>query len=294
MTQPFATRHISITFALGQGSFGESGKFNTITVSGLRCSVTISKAGGAASSFVQARIYGLSLSQMNQISTLGKPMPAVRNNRIAISAGDGDSTMATVFQGTIQEAWADLRGQPEAMLVVSGQTGLLEAVKPSLPKSYKGGTDIVTIMKTLASEMNLSLENSGVVGSLANPYLPGTALEQARKVADAANFNMIMDNGVLAIWPKNGSRGGQVPLISAATGMVGYPTWTSTGISLVTLFNPAIAYGTQVQVQSIIKPACGPWNVYAVNHNLESETPGGAWFTQLECNVLGRPTPLAQ
>ena len=36
-----------------------------------------------------------------------------------------------------------------------------------------------------------------------------------------------------------------------------------------------------VNVQSSLQPACGDWYCNYLTHNIESLTPGGAWFTDL-------------
>ena len=68
--------------------------------------------------------------------------------------------------------------------------------------------------------------------------------------------------------------------------MRGYPRFSSNGIEVSTLFNPDIKPGGQVQVDSTLTMACGKWLVSDATHALESEMPGGAWFSR----ILGRPT----
>ena len=288
----FTKRRIALTFQLGEGSFGNSG-FNTIDVAGLRTSVSVNKAGGVSMAQASIRVYGLTLDVMNQLSTLGKPLVTARNNRIAVQAGSEDDAMSTVFQGIISEAWVDASGQPEVVFEVQAHTGLIDALKPVDPISFRGAAQVATIMAGLATKMGYTFENTGVTGVLANPYLPGTAREQARALAQAADINWTIDDNTLAIWPKGGARGGLVPLIAPETGLVGYPAHTANGISLTTLYNPGIVFGAKLQVRSELKPACGVWTVFKVSHELDAETPDGQWFTHCDCALPGQDTPLA-
>jgi hypothetical protein len=73
--------------------------------------------------------------------------------------------------------------------------------------------------------------------------------------------------------------GGTVPLISPATGLVGYPTYSDMGITIKTLFNPFIRLAQLVTVESSLAFANGSWGAYYVRHELESQTPNGKWFT---------------
>jgi hypothetical protein len=287
----YSPRHIDLKIRLGQGSFGESGN-NTASVSGLRCSAIISKAGGLGMNNLALRVFGLTKKIANQITVLGKPISNVVKNDISVSAGADDTGMSVTFIGTIFQAWQDLNQAPDASVTISAFTGLLEALRPLPPISFQGSADVATIMSGIAKQIGFDFENNGVSVQLANPYFPGTGRQQAAACAEAANINWLMDDQpgakqVLAIWPKDGQRGGAIPLISPDTGMVGYPTWTENGIAVKTLYNPSIVTGGKIKVDSEITVAKGEWQVFSVTHELESETPDGKWFTTAECNVLG-------
>lgn len=284
-------RYLNLTFALGKGSFGDGG-FDTVEFTGLRSSATISKAGGVSMSQLQLRVQGMSLSDMNALSTLGKPLVDGRNNTVTIVAGSDDAGEGVVFTGTISEAWVDMADAPNGVFTVNAFTGLLDALKPIPASSFQGQADAATVLAGLATQMGVAFENNGVQVQLANPYFPGTALAQVKACAKAANIEYVLDGAVLAIWPKGGARGGAIPLLSPTTGLVGYPQHTENGIRLTTLFNPSITFGGQVQVESALTPAAGTWTVFSLAHELEAETPGGAWFTHLDCSVLGHAQPL--
>jgi hypothetical protein len=86
----------------------------------------------------------------------------------------------------------------------------------------------------------------------------------------------------MAIVPKSGARGSLVPVISAATGMVGYPVYTGPGtIRAKSLYNPTVQFLGKIQIDSIIKPATGIWRVVQLSHSLEAQVPNGDWFTDI-------------
>jgi hypothetical protein len=281
-------KHITLAFQLGQGNFGESG-YNEVTISGLRCSATIQKSGSEGLNFMQLTVYGLTLSLMNQLSTLGKLRGSqVRNNVITVTAGDDESGMAVVFIGTIWEAWADLQGMPDSCLVVSASSGGLMANKPVPAISFTGTADVATIISGIATQAGFNFQNYGVTTKLSYPYFAGTALTQIERCAQAAGIHWIVDNDTVAIWPRGGSRGGAVPVVSPTTNLVGYPVYSQEGVSLTVKYTPDIIAGGLVDVQgSSITPANGTWYVLSTTHNLESEMPGGSWFTQLTCLAWG-------
>ena len=293
----FAKRRLDVTFQLGgyndaQGkpipnpTFVESNGANTVTLSGLRCSASIVHAGGVSQGACDLRVYGMTESLMNQLSGSFKGVPLVLrfNNLVTIAAGTDASGLSIAYQGTVSSAWADYDAAPDVAFHVLGLAAMEAALKSVPPSSYKGGADVAVIMSNLAGLMSLQFENNGVSGIiLSNPYFPGTAYQQMEACRDAAGIEAHVIDGTLAIWPRGGSRGSSVPLISPGTGMKGYPRMTSTGIEFETLYNPAISFGAKVQVQSSRQTACGIWTVQELNHTLESETPDGAWFSRAVC-----------
>jgi len=264
---------------------------NTVTLSGLRMSAHVSKAGGPSDSTLDLTVYGMTESKMNQLSTLGMQINLVPKNAIVLQAGDGDG-LSTVFQGYILSAYADFSGSPNVSFRISAHTGLPDATVPTPVSSIKGSGDVATLLSSLASTMGLSFENSGVTAKLSNPYYTGSPKVQARAIAKDANISMIIDNGKLAIWPKNGARNGSVPKISPETGMIGYPTYTAYGIMLKCLFNPSIGFGQKIQVESRLKPACGEWAIYGMDYDLESLVPDGKWEITLMAYNPKYPTPV--
>lgn len=281
----FTQKQIDLTISLGTGQFGDTGA-NTVTVTGLRIKAEIQQFGGDAMPQVQLLVYGLPPEMINQLTTIGPINSAVLyHNSVLIAAGDSGTALTTIYNGTIWQAWGDYNQLPDTALNIAAVGGLAASLKPIGASSYPGSADVGTIMQTLAEMAGLNFVNNGVSVQLSNPYFPGTALSQIRECAQAANINFTVDNGALQIWPKGAARNATIPLISPDTGMVGYPTFSSNGLMLTTTFNPAVVIGGVIQVQSSITPACGRWIATQISHSLESETPGGQWFT----HILGVP-----
>lgn len=301
----YVERQITVTITLGEGTFGQAGK-NTVTLENLRVAATIALPGFPALGTADIRIYGVPESVMNALITLQVlPGMARANNTVLVKAGDKTNGMAAVFYGTIISAWKNLDGQPETFLNISAQSGALAALQPVPPSSFPGTSDVAQIMSGLAVLMAMQFENNGVNVKISNQYLSGTALQQAEALARAANINMTQDvNGnppTLAIWPRNAVRKGTIPLISPASGLVGYPTYQDFRIRFRCFFNPNIRLGGQIKMdtasggpeppppesatQQQLREA-GPngyWNVNTpLVHDLSAQIPDGPWFTDVQ------------
>jgi hypothetical protein len=291
---PLVRRVLAVTFDLGQGSFGESGA-NRVKIGGipptnqpgLRASANIVEAGGPSMGSLDLTVWGLNLSTMNQLNTLGLRAQMIRRNTVTLEAGDTERGLTAVYQGTIRDAWIDFDSMPSVAFRVMCFAALYEAVKPIPPTTINGVADVASILSGLAAQAGVGFQNNGVTGSLYNPYFPGTIREQIARCAEHAHINWDLSNGYLTIWPKNGQRSQFVPLVRPDTGMVGYPGFQPMGVRATILFDPSIRYGQKIRMESDLKGANGEWIISKMAHSLDSEIPNGQWFTRFEANEPG-------
>jgi len=279
MTTTYAERVIDLTISLGQGSFGESGA-DKVMLRGLRISVDIAKVTQTPATAL-VRIYGLSLSRVNQLTRAGMNWLG-RNNSILIEAGDKGSQLKAIYEGQIFIASPEFNDMPDTSLMISANSGRAAQMKPVPPNSFAGSVSVETVMKKMAQQIGYTLENNGVNVQLDNPYFPGTIWDQLDRAARAANCFFFVDSvtKVVAIWPKDGSRSGDVPVVSPENGMIGYPEFDQTMIRVRTLFNPEIIIGHKIEVKSQLTAASGTWNVVEADHILTSQLPNGPWETR--------------
>lgn len=277
----FTEKLIELTITLGTGSFGAD-LGDTVTISNARIVASFINAGGETMGHAQIRVYGMSQQLMNQLTTIGQINRAIRiKNTVSVAAGDANG-MQLVFFGVIVDAYAEYNSAPDVPFVIEAAEGMDIAVKPVGATSYKGQVSVQQIMQDLATTAGLAFEPNGVDINLLNPYLSGTTLSKIQQVARAAGIQYTIDRGTLAIWDLGKSREGEVPLISESTGMVGYPTLSSKGMTLKTSFNFNIKLGADVKVESSIPMANGIWHTYKAAHEISSQLPDGSWFSTIE------------
>lgn len=279
-----ARKRLRVTFILANNAVFEGTNSNTLILDSLRCVVNVKASGATAWSTASVQIFGMRQSDMNGLTMLSWKSDATQRNRIIIEANDG-SGWINVFSGTIFEAGPDYSAAPAVLLRVEANALFLESLIPSAPSSYPGPVDAATIVSNLAAAMSRVFENNGVDVTLPAMYLPSTYPEQLRKVAEAANIDVYDDGAVLAITPKGQPRRTPEVRITPAAGLIGYPCITVQGIVVQTMFNPGYRFGGPVIVEGTDVPrANGRWFIYALDHHLEAERPGGAWFSNLSCS----------
>lgn len=285
----FTARKITVSFDMANGNFQGGG--NKATLKGLRIAARVINAGGPSMGQLQMAIFGMELSMMNQLSTVGKQINYIGKNKVTVQAGEDDNG-PVVFIGNISYAWVDAKSQPQVCFRVEAVAGGDLAVKAAPPTSVKGPGDVATILKKIAQDHGLTFENNGVSIKIANPYLAGSVRNQILSIARHAGIEHVIDKGVLAIWKPGEARKGSTPIISSATGMVGYPAFNQASVIVETIFKPTFQPGGKITIKSDLTPANGDWTIFHIDHDLESEIPNGKWFTVLSASpIQGNNTP---
>lgn len=281
----FSKKQLRFVITLGTGKFGASNN-DTIKLEGFRAVVDIDKAGGVQMSTLRAKIYGVRQADMSSATTLQWKPGTFIPNTVEVYALDG-SVETLVFAGNIINAWGDYASMPDVYFHIQAQSAYFNQLKAVAPRSFKGSADVASVMSSIAFNMGLAFENNGVTTKLSDLYLANTDLEQAKELARAAGCDLYLDDKVLAITPPNVPRKTLIPTISRDTGMVGYPTFDGVGVNFTSLFNPAVMFGGSIKLITDVQQAAGEWVVTSVAHRLESEKPGGAWFSTIRGNLSG-------
>ncbi len=294
----FAKKVIDVTIALGKGQFGNQPNSDVVTLHGYRVVLNMTAYFGSTQGQLQCKVYGLPLDMMAQLTTIGPINGQIRAaNKISISVGDVDNALTTIFNGTIYTAWADLQESPNACLnVISLSPGDI-AITPVGATSFKGPQSVETICTQIINNINsacpgqqMTLVNNGVDVHLSDVYLPGAGLNQIKLLAQAGKFSYRIDStgsggmssNTLVISPNGQYTNDPVITLTPHSdpGLVGYPTFSSDGVIVKSTF-ANIRQSQKVLIRdSIITQANDSWQAQNITHQLESERPGGAWFTQ--------------
>lgn len=282
----FTEKQIRVVFSLANGQFEGGG--NSAQIDGLRVSLQAQIAAYPSFGTAHVAIYGLPLSTMQQLSTVGPQWNARYKNEISVLAGDAETGMSLVFTGVIYNGLVDAAQMPDVALRVTAATGAFDAVNPADATSINGSADAAGMIQRLASQMGFSFYNNGVTVKLASPYYYGSAWNQMVEIAEHGNFDIIVDFNTVTVTPRGVPRPGQTtPLISPATGLVSYPSFVENRLILRSLFNPNVIPLGAIEVQSSLTPACGRWQVIMIDHDLDSVTPNGNWFSTYTCVPIG-------
>jgi len=255
----------------------------TVDLLGHRAEAIIEGAGGnQIASMLQLRVWGMKLSDMDAYSTSGMNALAVRGDSVTVFAGDTTSRLRQVFEGTIFAAVVDYGAAPEVSFNVSAQSGFIHRIQPAAATSTQGSGDVAAMIKAIAEPLGYTIQDAGVTAKLSDQYLSGSALDQIHTIADAARIGISIEGKTISIWPGGSPRDGQVLDLSPASGLIGYPAFTPTGIVVKAEFSPDVLIGRKVNVTSAVKKACGTWYTRSLRHELSTLMPGGPWWSTIQ------------
>lgn len=285
MSQSFTKKSLEVEIILAAGDFGGG---NTKTIRGLPCEIKIEKPGLPEKNKVKISIYGLPYDDLANLTTLSFRSLEAQRNLISVRAGDEDGTLSVVFQGEISSAYADFNSAPNVSLEVEGITGYYPQRQVASPTSVNGEAMASALIAGWAGEIGYSFTNNGVSGSVRNAVFNGSPLDKIQAVASHVGAELIIDDNNIVLLPAGGTKSGTVPLISAETGMLGYPTFNDDGILAKCIYRPDIELGGLVKIESIVPKATGTWKVTKLSHSLSAYVPGGGpWETSIEGLFIG-------
>lgn len=278
----FTKKTLVVKIALAEGVF--EGSDNEITLPEVPTHVSIEKTGGDDLPSCKVDCRNLSLDLMQRLTVLSFRNLQSYNNVIKVMAGDEGGKLETVFQGEIVTAVPSFGGDGSVTFAIDAMSGYYPLQLSVAPVSVKGDTTIEFLMTQFATEAGYTLENNGVTGSVKNSVYRGSPIQKAQQLAKQTGIDLIIEDGKFVILPDyDTSREDVVPYFTKDSGLLGYPAFTSDGISCTTLFSPLVKVGGLIKIKSIVPKASGVWKVTKVHHDLEAFNPSsGTWFTDID------------
>ena len=282
-------KDLKFRITLAQTTFANGS--NQVTFNGFRATVDVTMAGWHTNGSAVMRIWGLSQSLMNAVTTLTwAPLSINEKNIVEVWAVDG-GVETLVFKGDIVNAWGDYSGMPDVCLFIQTSTCYNLQVQPALPTSYNDAISVEVVLRQLADKMGLILEVTPTISKMTidRPYLQGSLIDQLRQLINATDLRYSLTADILSAYTKDEYRSGGTfaPVINPDTGLMGYPIFDNNGVNFKCYYNPAIANGGAIKVESSVTRASGTFAVTAIDYHLSSLMPGGPWFMEVICTNVG-------
>lgn len=261
-------------------------EYNQLQSTGLRVSCNIINGNGAVSPTANIQIYGLALDKMLKLMRIQWNTMGAVQNTILIEAGEEGSELFKVYSGNITFAKIDMANAPNVSLNIESQSAIVDSLLPVQSKIFEANTDAAVMIEDICKDMGYRFENNGASKIIADGgTYNGTRINMIKSIADAADFDLYIEQNNIAICPKGGPRKIPVPIISPKTGLVGYPIPDVRGVSFKAFYDPLIRFGGLVEIRDSIlgDTVNAKWRIFGTTVTIEANVDGGAWF--IECNA---------
>ena len=277
----FKERKLIIQLTLSKGEF-KGGAGNSYRIQDLAMTAKIDKVGPPEFGKASATIYGLPLTIMEQLSTLNMHPLFVKRNYMNIFAGDEERGYTQIFAGSITKANADFNNAPDVPFHIEARLGFFGSVTAQGDNVISGSQPVANFIATQAKKAGMTFKNEGVTTQIRNSVFTGSPIEQARQAAQQIGAELIIDDEQMILVKNGASRKGNVPVLSAESGLLGYPVMTQNGIECKAIFNPDFRFAGLIEINSIVPKTSGQWRIIKLSHSLSSNLPsGGAWESSI-------------
>lgn len=285
--ETFKKREIEAVFKLTSGVFGNGA--DEISIKGLRI---IANIQCFPKNLTQAnmQIFGLSQDVIKRLLTLKirRQGNIVDSNTVTLKYTD--NTVHTLFHGGIWSAIVDYNTMPQVPMIIESLSTLGAQMCVPGGLCFEGVVPVESIMRKLAGLAGYTLINYGVTTTLENETLNGSVQDMIDRVARDANIISYVSNNQLIISP-HGVVQNQLPelVVSAETGLVGAPIPGDTYITFTHLFLPEFSPLRMIRMIFPEMPFIeGNFLIQELSHSLDSEQPGGRWFSQIKAVWLDK------
>lgn len=256
-----------------------------------RMRITV-RQGGNQFGNVKVDIYGVPLDAMNQIARLWlESLTPQNSDKLTVDVWDGEDFIP-FFQGVITWSAVDASGMPQVKLTVEANAAMALMNMSASPYSNAGPVKLQDTLTSIAALADFQLDYSETAPQymLTDVRVTGAPLEQIRKImAQFKDLTWFINLQRLVVRKVNAPFSADAVRVAADTGLQGFPVYSTSGLQLVTVFNPRLRPGVALDVQTPFDFVNRTqWVTAVLQHQLDVNTPGGRWDSAIAANSFGR------
>lgn len=263
-----------------------------LDISELRITFEVKKAMAYAPNQAKATIYNLAPETQNTIIST--------NNQLIIEAGYEGDQYGVIFQGNILRTWSQRSDGTDYTLGLLGLDGANFLGYGIVSGSYAAGATPRQIIQDSATKVSVPTQLGQLPAQMSDTKLPrgkvmfGRASDYYRQIAKGEGAMMYIEDGVVNLIKAEDVPPGEVIELSPASGLIGTPTQTQTGISGKCLLNPRLKLGGLVKISSqyinqaegslgsyqVPLASNGQYRIIKLTHS--GDTRGNTWYSEFE------------
>lgn len=255
-----------------------------------RMSITVSQGGNQFGN-AKVSINGVNLEAMNKIARLWLEVLSPSNtDTLTIDVWDG-SNFVPFFAGVITWTAVNAAQAPQVALEIEANSAMIAMNTVAAPYAQDTPVALQEALTQILAPTGLVVEFAESVQDLQiqKARLVGTPMDQAAALMNYfPELTWYINLQRFLVRPVNGPLGGEPIPISKYTGMISYPTYSTSGVTVATLFDARIRPGLALDIQTAFDFVNRTkWVAAVLQHTIQPNTPGGQWITQIAAQSYG-------
>ncbi len=247
--------------------------------------------GGNQFGNAKVQIFGVPLDAMNKIARLWLEVLSPSNtDTLSIDVWDG-SNFVPFFNGVITWSAINASGAPQIALEIEANSAMVAMNTVAPPYAQDTPIALQDALQQILGPTDLVVEFAESVPALQiqKAHLIGSPMDQASTLMNYfPELTWYINLQRFLVRPVNGPLGSDPVRINKTTGMIGYPTYSTSGVTLATIFDARIRPGLALDIQTDFDFVNRTkWVAAVLQHTLEPNKPGGNWFTQIAAQSYG-------
>lgn len=247
--------------------------------------------GGNQFGNAKVQIFGVPLDAMNKIARLWLEVLSPSNtDTLTIDVWDG-ANFVPFFAGVITWSAINASGAPQIALEIEANSAMIAMNTVAPPYAQDTPIALQDALQQILTPTGLVVDFAESVPALQiqKAHLTGSPMDQAAALLGYfPELTWYINLQRFLVRPVNGPLGGDPVRINRTTGMIGYPTYSTSGVTLATIFDARIRPGLALDIQTDFDFVNRTkWVAAVLQHTLEPNKPGGNWITQIAAQSYG-------
>ncbi|MGY0790966.1 phage protein [Azospirillum argentinense] len=237
--------------------------------------------------------------------------------KVTLQAGYENGPYGVIFSGDIKQIMTGHESPVDSYLDIFAADGDTAYVNSVINTSLAAGSTPADQFGALSKAMDLQagyVTDLPVTALSRGKVMFGMARDYMRRLGETTRQSWSIQNGQLVMVPQAGYRAGEAVVLTAATGLIGYPQQTPGGIQATALLNPKIQIGGLVQIDNrsinqglSTAPPTTPGRLESIPgfnakiaddglykvlvHEAVGDSRGAPWYSTLTCLAVDRSAP---
>lgn len=255
-----------------------------------RMSIQVGQGGNQFGN-AKVAIYGVPLDAMNKIARLWLEVLSPSNtDTLTVDVWDG-SNFVPFFAGVITWSAINAGAAPQVALEIEANSAMIAMNTVASPYAQDEPVALQNALQQILDTTGLVVDFADSVPALEiqRAHVVGTPMDQAAALMNYfPELTWYINLQRFLVRPVNGPLGSDPVPINKTNGMIGYPTYSTSGVQLATIFNPRIRPGLALDIQTMFDFVNRTkWVAAVLQHNIEPNMPGGQWMTAIAAQSYG-------